>query len=65
MPDGCDDTVQEIVVSAGEELGGAIVTETESDGLYPNHACQNWNIIADESQVQILYSKPRTCCSPM
>ena len=44
MPDGCDDTVQEIVVSAGEELEGAIVTDTQSDGLYPNHACQNWNI---------------------
>ena len=51
--DVCDE--QELQLAAGDEQQGALVTETESDGNYPNHACQNWNIFADESQVYLLF----------
>ena len=51
MPDDCDDTAQEIVVTAGDILEGAIVTETESDGNYPNNVCQEWNIITVDNEV--------------
>ena len=53
--DDCDS--QEIEIAAGEVLQGAIVTDTEDGGNYPNNACQNWNIIADENQVYIFSSK--------
>ena len=49
--DDCDS--QEIEIAAGEILQSAIATDTETNGNYPNHACQNWNIIADENQVYI------------
>ena len=44
---------QEVVISAWEVQQGALVTDTGNDGNYINHACQNWNIIADENQVYI------------
>ena len=53
LPDSCDDTTQEIVVAAGEVLEGTIASPTESDGLYPNRACQEWNIITDANQVHM------------
>ena len=49
--DNCNDPVEEVVVAAGETLKGALVTHTESDGRYPNRACQEWKIITDETQV--------------
>ena len=41
------------MVPAEEVLEGALVTNTE-DGKYPNDACQNWNIMADENQVYVV-----------
>ena len=52
---GCDDSAQEVHITTAEILQGALVTDTENDGNYPNHACQNWNIIADENQVHVLF----------
>ena len=52
---GCDDSAQEVQIPTGETLQGALVTDTENDGNYPNHACQTWNIIADENQVHVLF----------
>ena len=46
---GCDDSAEEVVITARQVLQGAIVTDTENDGQYPNNACENWNIIADEN----------------
>ena len=43
-----------MVIAARQVLQGAIVTDTENDGQYPNNACQNWNIITDENQVDII-----------
>ena len=43
------------MIAAGEVLEGALVTDTENDGNYPNHACQNWNIVADENQVYLSF----------
>ena len=54
---GCDESAEEVVIAARQLLQGAIVTDTENDGQYPNHACQNWNIIADENQVDIKLKK--------
>ena len=52
----CDDrNAQEVVIVAGEVLEGALATDTEYDGNYPNHACQNWNIVADENQVYLSF----------
>ena len=53
MNQGCDESVQEVQITTGQVLPGAIVTNTENDGNYPNNACQIWNIAADENQVQI------------
>ena len=50
---GCDDSAQEVHIPTGETHYGALITDTENDGNYPNHACQNWNIIADENQVHV------------
>ena len=44
-------------IAAGETLQGVLVTHTENDGNYPNHACQSWNIIADENQVYLASNK--------
>ena len=52
MNHGCD--VQEVHIATEEVLEGTIVTNTESDGNYPNYACQQWNIIGDENQVCVL-----------
>ena len=52
---GCD--TQEVHIAAGEVLEDAIVTNTESDGNYPNNACQEWNIIGDENQVYMISFK--------
>ena len=38
-------------VAAGDILEGAIVTDTESDGNYPNNACQEWKIITVDNEV--------------
>ena len=51
----CDDSVHEVPIAAGEVLEGAIVTNTESDGNYSNNACQQWNIIAGENEVHMLF----------
>ena len=51
---GCDESAEEVVIAARQVLQGAIVTDTENDGQYPNNACQNWNIIIDENQVDIM-----------
>ena len=51
---GCDESVHEVQLSAGQFLRDALVSDTESDGLYPNHTCQNWNIITDENRVSYL-----------
>ena len=52
--DCADRTAQELVIAAGEVLEGALVTDTE-DGKYPNHACQNWDIMIDENQVDFVF----------
>ena len=67
---GCD--VQEVNVGEEEELEGAIATTTESDGNYPNNACQHWNIMTSPSKVKLkviallsqqpLHVTPLTCC---
>ena len=45
------DSVQEVVVAAKEVLEDAIVTDTASDGLYPDRAVQSWRINTEENQV--------------
>ena len=50
--DSVDSGVQEIVITAGEVIKDALVTETES-GLYRNLALQEWKIKADENQVNM------------
>ena len=56
--DDCDDiTSEELVIAAGDFLEGALVTDTEDDSSYPNHACQNWNIMTDEYQVYVFSQK--------
>ena len=42
---------QEVGLSPGELFEGALVTHTESDGLYPDNACQTWIISAGKDQV--------------
>ena len=54
---GCDDSAQEVVLVARQVLQAALITDTESDGHYPNHACQNWNISTDENQVDTILEK--------
>ena len=58
---GCDDSAQEVHIPTGETHYGALITDTENDGNYPNHACQNWNIIADENQVHVFFNAYRLC----
>ena len=57
MNHGCDEyrLIQEIQIATGQVLPGALVTNTESDGDYPNNACQQWKIIADENQVRSIF----------
>ena len=57
-------SVQEVVVAAAEVLEGAIVSYTQSDGLYPNRALQDWIITTEENQVHIMFQskQPLTCC---
>ena len=58
----CEDTtVQEVVVDAGEILEGALVTQTEDDGLHPNLACQDWKIITDANQVSKQIDPHKLC----
>ena len=52
-PGSCDTQVVEI--AAGEVLPGAFVSHTESDGNYSNNACQEWNILAGENQVGVIF----------
>ena len=47
----CD--AEEVQIDAGDVLQDALVTHTDSDGEYPNHACQEWSINTDENQVYI------------
>ena len=42
-------------VGAGEVLEGALVSDTENDGTYPNHACQDSDIKAEENQVYAVF----------
>ena len=53
MREGCD--IQEVNVGEEEELKDAIATATESDGKYPNNACQEGNMITSPSQVKLLF----------
>ena len=46
--------VQDVMVPPGETLEGVISTPTESDGLYGNDVCLDWNIITDEGKVRCL-----------
>ena len=48
---GCDVSVQQIELAARQFLQDALVSDTGSDGLYSNNACQNWHIITDENKV--------------
>ena len=50
----CGSDVEKIVVDAGEVFEGAIVTDVESDGKYPNRATQKWKIITDENQCIVI-----------
>ena len=50
--EGCD--VQEVNVGEEEKLEDAIATATDSNGKYPNNACQEWNIITSPSKVKFL-----------
>ena len=50
----CGSDVEKVVVDAGEVLEGAIVTDVESDGKYPNKAIQKWKIITDENQCIVI-----------
>ena len=56
----CDYGVKEVRIAAGEVLEDALVSDTDSDGLYPNNAWQKWNIITDESQVNIWFQRKST-----
>ena len=51
----CAVFVNEVKVGAGEVLEGALVSDTENDGNYPNHACQDWDIKAEEIQVYAVF----------
>ena len=51
----CAVFVNEVKVAAGEMLKGALVSDTENDGNYPNHACQDWDIKAQENQVYVVF----------
>ena len=51
----CD--AEEVVIATGEEQQSALVTHTDSDGYYPNHACQEWSINTDDNQVYVHTSK--------
>ena len=55
--DYCAVSVQEVQLATGDEQQGALITDTESDGNYPDNACQTWNIITDESQVHLLFQR--------
>ena len=54
---GCDDSAQQVVIAPGEVFYGALISDTVFDGNYPNHACQNWKIIADQDQVHVLFQR--------
>ena len=56
----CDYGVKEVRIAAGEVLEDALVSDTDSDGLYPNNAWQKWNIITDENQVNIWFQRKST-----
>ena len=60
-PDSCDE--QRTEITAGEVLTGALAINTGNDGNYPNNACQQWNVIADENHVNIFFSKGTTLFS--
>ena len=49
--------IQEVQIAAIDILTDAIVTNTESDGNYPNRVRQEWNIVGDENQVYMLFFK--------
>ena len=50
----CGSDFEKVVVDAAEVLEGAIVTDVESDGKYPNKAIQKWKIITDENQCIVI-----------
>ena len=50
---GCDESVHEVQLAENEVQQGALVTNIENDGNYPNLACQNWNIMGDPNQVYV------------
>ena len=52
----CDGTSQDLVIAAGEFLHCALVTNSDNNGRYLNNACQNWNIMTDENQVNVSFS---------
>ena len=53
----CDDYGQGLNIAPGEVLQAALVTDTDDDGNYPNNACQNWYIVANEDQVHVMLKK--------
>ena len=56
--DPCDDSIaQEVMIAAGEVIEDALITVTESGGNYSNSACQDWNIMAEENQVQFVFQR--------
>ena len=59
MNHGCDESAQEIQIATGQVLPGALVTNTQTDGNYPNNACQQWNVIADENEVDVAYQRKK------
>ena len=38
-----------------EEIEGAIATDNDNDGKYPNNACQKWKIMTKPSKVKLLF----------
>ena len=56
-PDGNCAHPEEVNISPEEVLQGAVVSHTESNGLYPNNACQTWIINAEKRQVNKVYER--------
>ena len=59
MNHGCDESAQEIQIATGQVLPGVIVTNTQNDGNYPNNACQQWNVIAGENEVDVAFQNKK------
>ena len=60
--DCADRTAQELFIPAEVLLEGALISDTENDGKYPNYACQNWNILTQENQVYFVFQQDTLPC---